>query len=425
LIARQWRSLALAIAVGAIAVGCAGESEKTSSAAPPSKAEFIERANAACARERAGVGERVSAYLRQLRSEGKPSEVRYADLAHFVLLPTIEAEIVRINELKVPHGDEKRVEEMVYAERVAIDEVATTTKVASIEVVENHFIKSGKLFRAYGLSSCANGPQEKGKEGRFNSNGAWRLIERQLSAGQRPAGSPQLRELAGELRPLLPAGRFEAIPGEPRLRNVVGTLRGIRPAIVLAAHYDTLRKPRGFLGANNGAAGTAIVIQAARALRSMRVNAGAHEVRFVLFDGEEPSAGLPEEGADFYHEGLRGSRAYADAHHGQTQAMILLDYVANRGLFLPREATSSKELWGRLVSAAKAEGAGEFFSLATGPAIIDDHTPFLRAKVPAIDLIDWRYPGHSLADGLDKLSRRSINAVGETVVRLIDELRRE
>jgi hypothetical protein len=265
-------------------------------------------------------------------------------------------------------------------------------------------------------AGCGGGSSQAGESpSRFDSNAAWQLIEQQVAVGQRPAGSPQLRKLALKLRPLLPSGQFEAIPGEPRLRNVVGTLLGTQPAIVLGAHYDTLTKPRGFVGANNGAAGTAILIQAARELQSMP----------VLFDGEEPPARLPEEGPDFYHEGLRGSRAYAGAHGDQTQAMILLDYVANRGLYLPREATSSTELWSRLVNAAETVGVGGFFSLATGPAIIDDHTPFLRAGIPAIDLIDWRYPGHTLADGLDRLSRQSIAGVGAAVVQLIDELREE
>jgi hypothetical protein len=44
--------------------------------------------------------------------------------------------------------------------------------------------------------------------------------------------------------------------------------------------------------------------------------------------------------------------------------------------------------------------------------------------VPAIDLIDWSYPGHSLEDGLDRISRRSLNGVGETVVQLVGGLRR-
>ena len=83
-------------------------------------------------------------------------------------------------------------------------------------------------------------------------------IRRQVKIGQRPAGSPQLRRLAVRLRKRMPHGRFEKIPGEPRLRNVVGTVPGAKPALVIGAHYDTLVKPKGFVGANNGAAGSAI-----------------------------------------------------------------------------------------------------------------------------------------------------------------------
>ena len=187
----------------------------------------------------------------------------------------------------------------------------------------------------------------------------------------------------------------------------------------------TLASPRGFVGANNGAAGSAIVIEAARALRRMHAGPGAREVRFVLFDGEEPAKVLPEETADFYHEGLRGSRAYVAGNPGRTADMILLDYVGSRGLHLPREATSSEALWNRIVIAANEVGDERVFSRETGPAIEDDHTPFLRAAVPSVDLIDWSYPGHTLADGLDKLSRQSLDAVGETVVQLVSELREE
>jgi hypothetical protein len=258
---------------------------------------------------------------------------------------------------------------------------------------------------------------------RFDAARAMRLIRLQVSYGQRPAGSPQLRRLAARLRPLLPHGHFDAIPGEPGLHNIVGRIPGRRPAIVLGAHYDTLVKPKGFVGANNGAAGSAIVIEAARALKRLERPAGAPEIQFVLFDGEEPAAGLPEEQADFFNAGLRGSRAYVAANPGSTRAMILLDYVANKGLQLPREATSDRGLWDRLRAAARRVGAGSYFPGGTGPSITDDHTPFLRAGVPAIDLIDWDYDGHSLNDGLDKLSRASADAVGETVVELLRTLR--
>jgi glutaminyl-peptide cyclotransferase len=278
------------------------------------------------------------------------------------------------------------------------------------------------------LAGCGDDSSSAGTEGvgnRFDARAAYALVKRQVEVGQRPAGSRQLRRLAVELRPLLPDGRFEAIPGEPRLRNVVATLPGRRPGIVVGAHYDTLVKPRGFVGANNGAAGTAVVIEAARALAAAGPPAGAREVRFVLFDGEEPPAGLPEEGEDFYNEGLRGSRAYVAAHPRRTQAMVLLDYVGHKGLRLPREASSTPQLWERVMRASERVGAESYFSLEEGPAIVDDHTPFLRAGVPAVDLIDWSYPGHSLADGLDKISRRSLDAVGETVVQLVEELRSE
>jgi glutaminyl-peptide cyclotransferase len=258
---------------------------------------------------------------------------------------------------------------------------------------------------------------------RFDSNRAWRRVRQQVDVGQRPAGSPQLRRLAEELRPLLPKARFEPVPGEPGLRNVIGTLPGKRPGIVLGAHYDTLVKPKGFVGANNGAAGTAVVLEAARAIAAAKRRKWSREVRFVLFDGEEPAAGLPEESRNFYREGLRGSRAYVKAHGDRTAAMVLLDYVGNKGVRLPREGSSHLELWARLRAAARAVGAGPVFPPESADPIVDDHTPFLANGVPAVDLIDWSYPGHDLSDRLDKLSRKSLDAVGETVVELVLRLR--
>ncbi|HXR29750.1 MAG TPA: M28 family peptidase [Solirubrobacterales bacterium] len=280
-----------------------------------------------------------------------------------------------------------------------------------------------------GLGACGGSatstPAEApaGAPDRFDSELAWRLTKRQVEVGQRPAGSPQLQRLASELRPMLPQGRFEAIPGEPALRNIVGTLPGRQPAIVVGAHYDTLAAPKGFVGANNGAAGTAAVIAIARALSEAPGRAGQREVDFVLFDGEEPAEGTPEESKDFLNEGLRGSRAYVEAHPGETMAMVLLDYVANRDLELRREANSTPQLWRRLLAAADVVGKSQYFSAATGPAIADDHAPFLLDGVPAIDLIDWKYPGHSLKDGLDRLSPQSLDAVGEAVTQLVLELR--
>jgi hypothetical protein len=261
-----------------------------------------------------------------------------------------------------------------------------------------------------------------GHPDRFNADLACRSVKLQLSYGQRPAGSPQLRRLATRLRGMLPHGRFEPVAGS-RLRNIVGILPGRRPGMVIGAHYDVLARPTGFIGANNGAAGTGVVIELARAMGRARRPAGSPELRFVLFDGEEPAEGTPEEASDFYAAGLRGSKAYVAAHPRGASAMVLLDYVGNRGLRLPREASSSPALWRELRAAARAVGMGSVFPDATQTEILDNHTPFLRAGVPAIDLIDWRYPGHDLSDTLDKLSPRSLDAVGESVLELL--LRRD
>jgi len=253
---------------------------------------------------------------------------------------------------------------------------------------------------------------------RFDAPRAFALIRRELSYGQRPAGSPQLRRLAEVLRRELPNGRFEPVPGHPGLRNVVGTLPGRAPAIVVGAHYDSEYHPKGFVGANDSAAGTAAVVELARDLRST----SGREVRFVLFDGEEEGPGCPN--ARFDKCALRGSRAYVAAHRREVGQMVLLDYIANQGVRLPREGSSDQALWARVRAAAGRVGVGAVFPPRDQVTIYDDHTPFLRAGIPAVDLIDFSYRyADGLKDTIDKLSPASLDAVGETVYALMSELR--
>ncbi len=274
---------------------------------------------------------------------------------------------------------------------------------------------------AVALASCGGSSEEgPGQEpfDRFDSAAAFELIDEQVELGQRPAGSPASRELGNRLRERLPNGSFEPVPGG--LRNVVGSLSGPGPAIVVGAHYDTEHSPPGFVGANDGAAGTAAVVELARTLEE-ELPEDHREVRFVLFDGEEEPPGCPD--AQFERCALRGSRAYADAHADEVGELILLDYVANKGLMLPREQLSDRALWARLREAAARAGTQEIFPDRTQPPIIDDHVPFLRAGVPAIDLIDFSYEyADTLEDTPDKLDPAALDAVGETVAELVIQL---
>jgi peptidase M28-like protein len=264
-------------------------------------------------------------------------------------------------------------------------------------------------------------PVPKPSTDRFDAPRAFALIRRELGYGQRPAGSPQLRRLAEVLRRALPDGHFEPVPGHPGLRNVVGTIPGRAPAIVVGAHYDSEYHPKGFVGANDSAAGTAAVVELARDLAGA-ARPGSREVRFVLFDGEEEGPGCPN--ARFDKCALRGSRAYVAAHRREVGQMVLLDYIANQGVRLPREGSSDPALWARVRAAAGEVGVGAVFPPRDQVTIYDDHTPFLRAGIPAVDLIDFSYRyADGLKDTIDKLSVASLDAVGETVFALVSELR--
>jgi len=221
------------------------------------------------------------------------------------------------------------------------------------------------------------------------------------------------------LKGALPNGHIEPVAGG--LQNVVGSLPGRLPAVVLAAHYDTKDTPDGFVGANDGAGGSALVIEAARALRRLPQR-NARQVRFVLFDGEE----APKRCGDFLRCGIRGSRAYAAAHATRLKALVLADFVANRDLRLRRDLGSDAKLWSRFRDAATRAGVGAIVSSSAQGTVEDDHTPFMERGVPAIDLIDFDFPQwHTLQDRPNVLSRASLDAAGEAVVELMRELRRQ
>ncbi|MEA2267154.1 MAG: glutaminyl-peptide cyclotransferase [Solirubrobacteraceae bacterium] len=264
---------------------------------------------------------------------------------------------------------------------------------------------------AAGLLAAGSGGDARRVD--FDAAGAWSLTARILAYGPRPAGSPVERRVGLALRRLLPGGRFEAVPGG--LRNIVGSLPGREPAIVVGAHYDSTPVP-GYLGANNSAAGVAAVVELARALRADPPRPGDRAVRFVLFDGEEAPAGFH----DFRAEGDRGSRAYVKAHAPATAELVLLDFIANPNLRIPREAGSDPGLWARLRAAAAAAGTVAAFPDATVGEILDDHTPFRAAGIPAIDLIDFDYGcWQRTCDTLGRISRASLGVSGRTVLGLI------
>jgi glutaminyl-peptide cyclotransferase len=257
--------------------------------------------------------------------------------------------------------------------------------------------------------SAASAPRPNAD--RFNEQAAFAFLKRQVALGPRPAGSPASRRLATILKKSIPRGRYQAVPGG--LRNVIGTVPGRNPRrlVVVGAHYDTKDLP-GFVGANDAASGTAVVRQLARTIKPRTVRP---TLVFIFFDGEESPPGSE----DFERDGLRGSKVAARTF-SHAEAMVLLDFVGEKNLSLPREGYSNRRLWARLRSAAQRVGAGRTFPPRTGSYVSDDHIPFQQAGVPSIDLIDFDFPcWHRRCDDLSVVSARSLDAVGETMIEFL------
>jgi glutaminyl-peptide cyclotransferase len=250
---------------------------------------------------------------------------------------------------------------------------------------------------------------------RFDDRAAWAFLKRQVTLGPRPAGSRASRRLAAILRASIPNGRYQAVPGG--LRNVVGTIPGRNPRrkVVLGAHYDTKDLPD-FVGANDGASGTAVVRQLARTIKPRRLRP---TLIIVFFDGEEAPRGKD---AQFARYGLRGSKVAARAFRS-AEAAIVLDFVGDRELTLPREQLSSRRLWRKLRAAATRTGFARHFPAHEQSPVVDDHVPFLQVGVPAIDLIDFEFACfHKPCDDLSAVSRGSLDAVGETMLAFLADL---
>jgi peptidase M28-like protein len=97
--------------------------------------------------------------------------------------------------------------------------------------------------------------------------------------------------------------------------------------------------------------------------------------------------------------------------------------VGDRDLAIRRERLSDRRLWDKLRAAAASVGRAAAFPPGMQSEVVDDHVPFLRAGVPAIDLIDFDFPcWHRPCDDLSAVSPGSLDAVGEAMVELLRRL---
>ncbi len=211
--------------------------------------------------------------------------------------------------------------------------------------------------------------------------------------------------------------------GAVAMKNIIGKFPGeSSDIIVLAGHYDTVRRD-GFVGANDGGSSTALLLELARVLG--RTQPGPAAIWVVFFDGEEAFRQWSET------DGIYGSRYQVSAWQRageleRVKAVIVVDMIGDRDLTLRRESNSTAWLTDLVWRVAREKGYQEHF-LDDRLAIEDDHLPFLRAGVPAVDLIDLEYGPenrywHTREDTPDKLDPRSFEVVGEVVLEVVRRL---
>ena len=260
---------------------------------------------------------------------------------------------------------------------------------------------------------------------KFESSRAWEHLRWQVSLGPRPVNSAALAETRRYIAQQLKTSgidtreqRFEAETpiGRVPMINLIATIRGSRPErIALATHYETkLSRDSRFVGASDPASSVAAVLELGRVL-AQRQN--PYTIELLFFDGEEA---INREWRD--PDNTYGSRHYVEAARSAgtlsgLKALILLDLIGDRNLNIRRESNSTAWLTDLVWASAKKLGYQRYFvdeEFAVGG---DDHFPFLKAGVPAIDIIDLDYAAwHTPRDDLDAVSARSLQIVGDVVL---------
>jgi Zn-dependent M28 family amino/carboxypeptidase len=204
------------------------------------------------------------------------------------------------------------------------------------------------------------------------------------------------------------------------IKNIVAKKGTGTPWIIIGSHYDSrLYADRDLkrenwklpvLGANDGASSVAILLELANVLQTNPDK----QIWLVFFDAED-NGNIPG-----YSSSL-GSQYFVSELNGKPDSVVILDMVGDKDLNIYMEQNSdpiiNQEIW----DVASALGYTQFIP-SYKHAILDDHTPFIIAGIRAVDIIDFDYPfWHTTQDTLDKVSAESLKAVGDVILKWLEE----
>ncbi len=218
----------------------------------------------------------------------------------------------------------------------------------------------------------------------------------------------------------------DTVEGKFPVRNIIAKFPGTKDGIiVILGHYDTVYPLRnsGFVGANDGGSSTAILLEFANQLRGKKRD--GYSVWLVWTDGEEAVRKWSDT------DSLYGARHLAeewekDGTLKKIKALMVMDMIGDADLNIDRNTNGAPWLLDLIYAAAERGGYQSHFYAREGP-IEDDHIPFVKRGVPSANVIDLDYGynnvfWHSPQDTMDKLSPKSLEIVGDTILETIHML---
>jgi Zn-dependent M28 family amino/carboxypeptidase len=253
----------------------------------------------------------------------------------------------------------------------------------------------------------------------FDGRRAYADVQTQVAFGPRIPGADGHAQVVAWIRTELKSAGWQMEIQESEvlghsIQNIVAKRNVDAPQVIIGAHYDSriyadedpnpgnTNKP--VPAANDGASGVAILLELARTLPKDTVN-----VWLVFFDAED---NWNIEGWD----GELGSREFVKSNIMRPRAVVIVDMLGDADLNIYKERNSNPELTDEIWATAKNLGLEKNFIADYKYSMTDDHTPFLQAGIPAVDIIDFDYPyWHTTQDTPDKVSAASLETVGKTL----------
>jgi glutaminyl-peptide cyclotransferase len=249
--------------------------------------------------------------------------------------------------------------------------------------------------------------------------------------GPRPAGSEAIARERNYIISELTKAAFKPQLDEFDVRTPRGfrhmvNIRAIRPGskpttIAVTGHYDTkVFDNFSFVGADDGGSSAAWLLEFARATSGLKLE---NTLEFIFFDGEEAVVEWTDDDS-VYGSRHDVDRRYRERTMNDLKALILVDMIGDKNLNIRKEAQSTAWLKTIIWNTAQSMGYGKEFPNEE-IEVSDDHIPYLKAAIPALDLIDFDYPcWHMACDTLDKVSAHSLKIVGDVVYFSLPEIDR-